>query len=141
LDSSERHGANVLPTGSVTERVTLAMDPNNPSTRYARIANTPFGGPGSLYGLYKTTDGGAHWIQLTSMPEYCGGQCWYDNVIAVAPGNSNALFAGGSGWENQLYQSLDGGNTWALTGPGSNSTIHPDLHALAFTSDGTTAQP
>jgi hypothetical protein len=58
-------------------------------------------------------------------------------VIAVAPGNSNAVFAGGSGWGNQLYQSLDGGNTWALTEPGNNSTIHPDLHALAFTSDGT----
>ena len=130
-------GANVLPTGSSTERVALTMDPNNPSTLYAGIANTPFGGPGTLYGLYKTTDGGTNWIQLTNAPNYCGGQCWYDNVIAVAPGNSNAVFAGGSGWENQLYQSLDGGNTWALTGPGNNSTIHPDLHALAFTSDGT----
>jgi hypothetical protein len=129
-------GTNVLPTGGNTERVALAMDPNNPSTLYAGIAITPFGNSGQLYGLYKTTDGGTNWIQLTSTPNYCGGQCWYDNVIAVAPGNSNAVFAGGSGWGNQLYQSLDGGNTWALTEPGDNSTIHPDLHALAFTADG-----
>ena len=57
-------------------------------------------------------------------------------MIAVAPGNSNVVFAGGSTWTQQLYQSLDGGNTWNPTGPASNSTIHPDLHALAFSADG-----
>jgi photosystem II stability/assembly factor-like uncharacterized protein len=128
-------GSNVLPTGSSTERVALAMDPNSSTTLYAGVANTPFGGPGSLYGLYKTTDGGTNWTHLTSTPDYCTTQCWYDNVIAVAPGNSNVVFAGGAGWGSQIFQSLDAGSTWTSIPPSGN--IHPDLHGLAFTPDGT----
>ena len=124
-------GANVLPTGSNAERVALAMDPNNPLTLYAGISNNSTGG---MLGLYKTTDGGNNWIQLTNAPNLCGGQCWYDFAIAVQPGNSNTVFGGGSGWGNQLYQSLDGGNDWTLVPP--NGAIHPDLHALAFSADG-----
>lgn len=126
-------GANVLPTGSNAERVALAMDPNNPLTLYAGISNNSTGG---MLGLYKTTDGGQNWLPLSNAPNLCGGQCWYDFVLAVQPGNSSTVFGGGSGWGNQLYQSLDGGNTWTLVPP--NGAIHPDLHALAFTSDGTT---
>jgi len=126
-------GGNVLPTGGNAERVALAMDPNTSTTLYAGISDNSTGG---MLGLWKTTDGGNNWIQLTNTPNLCGGQCWYDFVIAVAPGNSNAVFGGGSGWGNQLYQSLDGGNTWVETGPAQNSTIHPDLHALTFSADG-----
>ncbi len=128
-------GSNVLPTGSNTERVALAMDPNTSTTLYAGIADTPFGGTGQLYGLYKTTDGGTNWSRLTSTPDYCTSQCWYDNVIAVAPGNSNVVFVGGAGWGDQIFQSLDAGNTWTAVPPDGN--IHPDLHALTFTPDGT----
>jgi photosystem II stability/assembly factor-like uncharacterized protein len=129
-------GSHILPTGSNTERVALAMDPNTSTTLYAGIANTPFnGGSGTLYGLYKTTDGGTNWTKLTSAPDYCTSQCWYDNVIAVAPGNSNVAFIGGAGWGSQIFQSLNAGSTWTVAPP--DGSIHPDLHALAFTPDGT----
>ena len=123
-------GSTSLPTGSAYERVALAIDPNNSSTLYAGVANTPFGGPGTLAGLFKTTNGGSSWTQLTNTPNYCGGQCWYDNVIAVAPGNSNLLFAGGDGG-TPLARSPDGGNSWT-----TYNSIHADLHALAFTPNG-----
>jgi photosystem II stability/assembly factor-like uncharacterized protein len=128
-------GANALPTGGETERVALAMDPNASTTLYAGIAITPFnGGSGELYGLYKTTNGGTSWTLLTNT-DYCLSQCWYDNVIAVAPGNSNVVFIGGAGWGDQIFQSLNAGETWTLIPP--DESIHPDLHALAFTPDGT----
>jgi photosystem II stability/assembly factor-like uncharacterized protein len=120
-------GATALPTGGSTGRVALAMDPNNTSTLYAGVTDNA---SNSLLGLYKTTNGGSTWTQLTGAPNYCGGQCWYDNVIAVMPGNSNVIFAGGDGG-TPLAQSTDGGNTWTVY-----SSIHPDLHALIFTPNG-----
>jgi len=122
-------GSSILPTGSPTGRVALAMDPNATTTLYAGITNNNTSG---LVGLYKTTDGGNTWTQLTNAPNYCGGQCWYDNVIAVMPGNSNVIYAGGDGG-TPVTNSLDGGNTWTNL---NNIGIHPDLHALVFTPNG-----
>ena len=53
--------------------VDLAMDPNNPNVLFASLLDvyrTPWllndGGPGS--GLYKSTDGGDHWAEITRNP-------------------------------------------------------------------------
>ncbi len=118
-------GASSLPT-SGTGRVALAMDPNSPATLYAGVTAAA----GTLYGLYKTTNSGGAWTQLTNTPNYCGGQCWYDNVIGIPPGRPNVIFAGG-GCCSPLVRSLDGGNTWTQI-----TAVHPDSHALAFASDG-----
>jgi photosystem II stability/assembly factor-like uncharacterized protein len=120
-------GSSALPSGGSTGRVALAMDPNSTSTLYAGVTDNA---SNALLGLYKTTNAGSTWTQLTNAPNYCGGQCWYDNVIAVMPGNSNVIFAGGDG-RTPLAQSTDGGNTWTVY-----TSIHPDLHALAFTPNG-----
>jgi photosystem II stability/assembly factor-like uncharacterized protein len=123
-------GSSTLPTGGNTGRVALAMDPNATTTLYAGITNNNTSG---LVGVYKTTNGGNVWTQLTTAPDYCGSQCWYDNVIAVMPGNSNVIYAGGDGG-TPVTSSNDGGNTWRNH---NNIGIHPDLHALVFTPDGT----
>ena len=74
---------------------------------------------------------------MPSTPQFCGGQCWYDLALAVQPGNSNVIFAGGqanyappSG--GTVVQSLDGGINW-----NNYSNLHPDTHAFAFSADGT----
>ncbi len=61
-----------------TGGVALSMDKRNPNTLYAAMwqaQRTPWkltsGGPGS--GLYKTTDGGAHWTKISSNPGYATG--------------------------------------------------------------------
>lgn len=120
------NGLNVLPAAG-NGRIALAMDPNNTNTLYAAVTNSDSTG---LLGVYTTVDGGANWNQLSNVPDYCGSQCWYDNVIAVAPGNSSAIFAGGKSTYPLIY-SLDGGMSWTVV-----TSIHPDLHALAFTADG-----
>jgi photosystem II stability/assembly factor-like uncharacterized protein len=127
-------GANSLPNSNVG-RIALAMAPSSPSTLYAAIANNA---DSDLLGMYKTTDGGANWSQLTNAPDFCSTQCWYDIVLAVSPVNPNFIVAGGvytyHPGGSAVTTSSDGGATWV----DQSSGLHPDTHALAFTPDGAT---
>jgi len=88
--------------------------------------------------VFKSTDGGASWHILPggtspdNVEDYCGGQCWYDNVIEVAPDNELVVYAGGqfdySIGSGGIYRSDDGGDTWKNLGWDQ----HPDFHAFAF---------
>ena len=120
-------GGSALP-GSGFRRVAIAMDPNATTTLWAALASST---DGSLAGLFKTADGGNTWTNLPNTPNFCGGACWYDLALAIQPGNSNVIFAGGDCCHT-VVQSLDGGNSWNIY-----TNIHPDTHAFAFTPDGT----
>jgi uncharacterized repeat protein (TIGR01451 family) len=127
-------GSNKLPTVDVG-RIALALAPSSPGTLYAGIQDTS---TGNLLGFFKTIDGGANWVKLTSTPDYCAPQCSYDQVIAVQPNNANVLFAGGAfgGGTASVYRSTDGGSNWTNVTQGADgSYLHADLHALAFSSD------
>lgn len=91
--------------------------------------------------VFKSTDAGASWAMLPAgangtdgVEDYCGTQCFYDNVIEVDPANPNVVYAGGSyGYDlspqsGGIYRSTDGGQTWLNLG----WDLHPDFHALAM---------
>jgi uncharacterized repeat protein (TIGR01451 family) len=92
--------------------------------------------------IFKSTNGGASWSQLPghgasdadSVEDYCGTQCFYDNVIEVDPTNPNVVYAAGSfGYDlspqsGGIFRSTDGGQTWLNLG----WDLHPDFHALAM---------
>jgi photosystem II stability/assembly factor-like uncharacterized protein len=125
-------GADSLPLGDAA-RIALAMAPQNHRTLFAGVASRS---SGSLLGLFKTTDGGAHWTQLAATPDYCSPQCSYDNAIAVDPKDSNVVFAGGA-FSTTLVRSLDGGTTWSvLQSAQHGGFLHADIHALTFSADG-----
>ncbi len=96
--------------------IDLAFDPGDPQTVYASLWNTrrppwsvypPSYGPGS--GLYKSTDGGANWQQLTSgLPSEAVGRIG----IAVAPSNRNRVYAIVDAKDGGLYRSDDAGTTF-----------------------------
>ncbi|HEV2289171.1 MAG TPA: hypothetical protein VGR81_09490 [Candidatus Acidoferrales bacterium] len=100
----------------------LAMDPSNPSVVYAGMwqmsrSHWTFssGGPGS--GIYKTTDGGANWTNIThsaGLPTGIFGKVG----IAVAPGNPNVVYAliqaDYKGQAGGLFRSDDAGQNWTL---------------------------
>ncbi len=96
--------------------IDLAFDPGDPQTIYAALWNTrrppwsiypPSYGPGS--GLYKSTDGGANWQQLTSgLPSDGLGRIG----IAVAPTNRSRVYAIVDAMAGGLYRSDDAGATW-----------------------------
>ncbi|MCW8810146.1 MAG: hypothetical protein OQK64_04220, partial [Ignavibacteriaceae bacterium] len=92
-----------LPTNSYA-RIALAQDPNNSSIIYAVFEATTTGNPYfGLRGIYKSTNGGLNWTQLTSPPtiystgylSYLSAQGWYDNIISINPFNSNHIYVGG----------------------------------------------
>ena len=91
--------------------------------------------------VWKSTNEGASWMLLPAgaappstdnVQDYCGGQCFYDNVIEAAPDNSNVVYAGGqfnySVGSGGFFRSDDGGQTWIDLGYDQ----HPDFQAFAF---------
>ncbi|HEX9942223.1 MAG TPA: glycosyl hydrolase [Thermoanaerobaculia bacterium] len=99
--------------------VDLAMDPANPRVLYATLWNvrrTPWslesGGPGS--GLWKSTDGGDTWAELSRNPGLPKGTLGIIG-IAVSPTNPDNLYAIVEAEEGGVFRSRDGGKTWTKT--------------------------
>jgi photosystem II stability/assembly factor-like uncharacterized protein len=99
--------------------VDLVMDPNNPNVLYAgfwQAGRTPWllssGGRGS--GLFKTTDGGDHWTELTRNPGLPEG-IWGNIGVTVSGANSNRLWANIEADSGGVFRSNDGGATWTRT--------------------------
>jgi photosystem II stability/assembly factor-like uncharacterized protein len=96
--------------------VDLAMDPVNPRVLYAStwsFHRTPYslesGGPGS--GLWKSTDGGDSWTELTQNPGFPKGTL---GIIGVSVSRSNPenVYALVEAEAGGVLRSRDGGRTW-----------------------------
>jgi len=99
-----------------TGAIDLVMDPRNPKVLYASMwqaQRTPWslddGGPGS--GLYKSTDGGAHWSNLSHNPGFPGGVLGRIGVD-VAASDPKIVFAIVQAKDGGVFRSGDGGATW-----------------------------
>lgn len=102
----------------------LVMEPGNPSVFYAgmwRVIRTPYsmesGGEGS--GLYKSVDGGETWTSLSSKKGMPKGT-WGIVGVAVAPSNTDKIYAIIENAAGGLFMSADGGDTWTLTSSDNN---------------------
>jgi hypothetical protein len=82
--------------------LSLAIDPTVPSILYAGT---------DLFGVYKSVDGGANWIQLTS-----GLGDTYVTALVVDPNVHTTLYAGT--WSGGVYRSIDGASNWAAINSG-----------------------
>ncbi len=97
----------------------LILDPTNPRTLYAafwRARRLPWtfesGGEGS--GLWKSTDGGDTWQELSKNPGLPKGTLGKIG-IAVSPSNPENLYAIVEAEEGGVFRSKDGGKTWERT--------------------------
>ncbi len=92
---------------------TLAMDPTDPETLYAGTGEGFFNG-GSVRGagIFKTTDGGATWDQLSgTVSGIPSGAFNYVNKIVISPNDADRLYAG---TRSGVWRSLDAGVSWSI---------------------------
>ncbi len=96
----------------------MVMDPSNPQKIFVAMyehRRTPYsftsGGLGS--GLFVTMDGGENWQQLGEENGLPAGELGRIGV-AIAPSNSNRVYAKVEAKKNALYRSEDGGYTWEM---------------------------
>jgi photosystem II stability/assembly factor-like uncharacterized protein len=97
--------------------VDLCFDPNNPNVLYAAlwdVYRTPWllndGGPGS--GLYKTTDGGDHWTEITRNPGLPAGIIGKIGVT-VSGADSKRVYAIVEADDGGVFLSNDSGATFS----------------------------
>lgn len=112
-------GANwekVLYVSDEAGAVDLIMDPTNPRVLYAstwKIIRTPWslesGGEGS--GLWKSTDGGDTWQEISRAPGLPKGTLGIIGVT-VSPANPDRVWAIIEAEEGGVFRSEDGGQTW-----------------------------
>lgn len=125
-----------LPTDNV-RRILIAISRSSPTTLYAAIVNSSSG----LRGMYKSTNGGDSWTQLTATPNFPSPQGWYDCFVGVDPTNPNIVYAGGVFPDYAVagvIKSTNGGTSWTdITRGPSGGQLHPDQHCIAFGPTGT----
>lgn len=82
--------------------------------------------------LRKSTDGGATWGSvLSAATGFCGGQCFYNIALAVAPDNASNVLLGGNvtGTSSRLIaRSTNGGTSFTNVANG----VHADNHVAVF---------
>jgi photosystem II stability/assembly factor-like uncharacterized protein len=96
--------------------IDLVMDPSNSQVLYAAMwqaYRTPWalndGGPGS--GLYKSSDGGAHWSEISRNSGFAQGLLGRIGV-AVTASNPQVVYAMVQAKHGGVFRSDDGGGSW-----------------------------
>ena len=107
-----------------TGAVDLALDRKNPNVIFAALWEAyrleyqmSSGGPGS--GLFKSTDGGETWTEITRNPGMPSGVVGRIGV-AVSGGDSNRIYALVENDKGGLYVSDNAGGTWTLVNENRN---------------------
>lgn len=121
-----------LPTSG---RFVIGVSANN--ANYVYIAA---GTSSGFVGLYRSTNSGATFTQMSSSPNILGysstgsdnsSQAYYDLCIAVDPSSVNTIYVGGI----NIWKSTNGGTSWAINahwvGTGAPA-VHADQHHLSF---------
>ena len=138
---------------SANGRTTLAVGTPGAAVVYAYSSTV---GDTAMRDVYRSADGGQTWVangvNSTKIPtnpvtgasvqanmNICGGQCWYNQSIAVDPANPNNVWIGGN---LASASSSDGGVTWTLRtwwlyNQNTLPYAHADHHAAVFKTTGT----
>jgi photosystem II stability/assembly factor-like uncharacterized protein len=123
-------------------RLAGAITPDADSILYILAAKGDY----SLGGIYKSTDYGASFVQVTDDQVNMlngsadgiggGGQSWYDLAIAVSPNDEDIVWVGGI----NVWRTDDAGANWTIKshwyGAQGIPYVHADIHTLDYSPDG-----
>src|SRR6476619_372450 len=109
----------ILSRGNKAGTIDLILDPSNPNILYAgfwEVYRKPWtlesGGPGS--GIFKSTDGGDTWTELTRNNGLPKGTIGIVG-ITVSPANPERIWAIVEAEDGGVFRSDNGGRTWTKT--------------------------
>ncbi|HKJ45889.1 MAG TPA: hypothetical protein VJ991_08690 [Balneolales bacterium] len=126
----------ILYVDDKTGAIDIEMDPNNPRILYAAFwqsFRTPWimssGGPGS--GLYKSTDGGDSWKNISHNPGMPKGLLGKIGV-SVSRANPNRIYALIEAKKGGVFRSDDGGKTWQRLFHGTKLTQRSWYYTYIF---------
>ncbi len=126
----------ILDQGDKAGAVDLSLDPNNPRILFASTweAHRNFwhlssGGSGSS--LFRSTDGGDNWTDLSARPGFPEGMLGKIGV-SVSPVQSNRVWALIECDKAGLYRSEDCGDTWKLISPNRDLLHRPWYYTHVF---------
>lgn len=123
--------SNVLPPSEDWSRASLAISRSHPGTLVTLVTQGNV-----LEGVYKTTNGGNDWVDITNeliVPaddySFGGNQIWHAQAVAIHPTAPDEIYVAGVG----LAVSHNGGATWVI-GESQNGVEvgHVDFTQLHF---------
>jgi photosystem II stability/assembly factor-like uncharacterized protein len=103
----------------------IAVDPGNENTAYAAVGG--YGENGAAFvntGIWKTTDGGNTWTNVTAAAALNSTNAW--SAVVIDPNNTSIIYAAMGDIFNggAVYRSTDGGSTWGqLTNAPSGANV------------------
>jgi hypothetical protein len=114
----------------------IAVDPTNADTAYAAVGGYTENGTGGNTGIWKTTDGGTTWTNVTAARGLDPQEAW--TSVVVDPTSPTTIYAAlGDAFngrnDNAVYRSTDSGSTWSVlaNGPLGSSNANVGRIALA----------
>ncbi len=118
-----------LPSPREFGRTSLAVAKTDDKTVYAFVGATD----GRCLGVFRSRDGGKHWVSHNVEHFAACGSLNYVNCLAVSPTDPDLVICGA----RDLHRSTDGGQTWTqvtewFAAPDSTGYSHADHHALLW---------
>ncbi len=127
---------NILHVSETAGAIDLSMDPHNPRLLYCTFweaSRTPYsltsGGPGS--GLWKSTDGGDTWTDISRAPGFPTGVLGKIGV-AVSPAQPGRVWALVEAEAGGVYRSDNGGASWEKMSDGADQRQRPWYYMHIF---------
>jgi photosystem II stability/assembly factor-like uncharacterized protein len=105
-------------------RTSISIAPSSPAILYVNMSKWY---DNTTMGVYKSTNAGSTWTNVTPVPSFHGGQGFHNCNSVVHPTNPNLVFVGGV----QLFRSTNGGSSWTEV-----NVFHGDIQELQYTNNG-----
>ena len=121
----------------------IAVDPTNADIAYVAIGGYPENGTyNNENGIWKTTDGGATWTNMTASVPSATSTSW--SSVVVDPNTPTTIYAAAGDYFNTnqingVYRSTDSGSNWTLLALSGTSEVNVGRIALAVSPTPNTA--